>query len=368
MPLFGGPPNIAKLLEKKDVAGLIKALGYPKDPGVRSAAAAALGQLRDPRAVEPLIAALDDLPVRCVAAEALGQIGDPRAVEPLAAFAGRGWLEHDRSIEALGAIGGPRAVELLVDDLMYPSAGMRKTAAEALDRLAWSPSSDEAAAAYWAAKRDVGKCASFGPAAVAPLALAAGDGDRHTREDAVAALGEIGDPRAVGPLIEALKEPKRYEYHDVPVAAVKALGLIGAPAVPPLIEALKDRNTYLRRGVAGALGTIGDPRAVEPLIAALDDGSPQLSSVRTTIIEALSAIGDPRDVEPLLVAMYDEHRETRQAAARALVAIYQSGKMSESQRTTVLAQREAITTSHGDRNYGCPMEHSDGGIGVDFPV
>jgi HEAT repeat protein len=63
---------------------------------MREAAAAALGQLGDTRAVEPLIAALQHnsldisaqtvvpkIPLRAAAATALGQLGDTRAVEPL---------------------------------------------------------------------------------------------------------------------------------------------------------------------------------------------------------------------------------------------------------------------------------------------
>lgn len=55
----------------------------------RGRAALMLGKLRDVRAVEPLIQALDapgyKTPV--FAAEALGKIGDPRAVQPLLAAA-----------------------------------------------------------------------------------------------------------------------------------------------------------------------------------------------------------------------------------------------------------------------------------------
>ena len=209
-----------------------------------------------------------------------------------------------------------------------------------------------------------------GSSAVEPLLLALNDGDRGTREQAAAALGKIGDPRAVVPLIEEFKEPPVWDYrNDASAAAARALCAIGAPAVDPLIEALKDRDSHRRRGVASVLGAIGDPRAVEPLIAALEPGGAfQLSNVRSAIINALGAIGDPRAVEPLLVAMEDESREIRQAAAKALVVIYRSGKVSEAQAATVLGQREAITTSHADRNYGCPMEHADAGIGVDFPV
>ena len=48
-------------------------------------AAMALGRLRDPRAVEPLIQALKhpNCEVRYVAAVALGEIGDARAIDPL---------------------------------------------------------------------------------------------------------------------------------------------------------------------------------------------------------------------------------------------------------------------------------------------
>jgi HEAT repeat protein len=41
--------------------------------------------------------------------------------------------------------------------------------------------------------------------------------------------------------------------------------------VEPLIAALKDENSDVRQAAAKALGKIGDPRAVEPLIAALSD-------------------------------------------------------------------------------------------------
>ena len=57
MPLFG-PPDIEKLTVKRDRKGLMKALGYEKDSWVRTAAAEALGQIGDARAVDSLIAAL----------------------------------------------------------------------------------------------------------------------------------------------------------------------------------------------------------------------------------------------------------------------------------------------------------------------
>ena len=84
---FFGPPDVDKMKEKKNVKGLIKALGYPKDYQVRKFASEALGEIGDAQAVEQLIAALKDeeVQVRKFAAKALGKIGDARAIEPLIA-------------------------------------------------------------------------------------------------------------------------------------------------------------------------------------------------------------------------------------------------------------------------------------------
>ncbi len=78
-----------------DVDGLIAALGLKKalfqsDRDLadgRVAAARRLGELRDRRALEPLISALKDpsAGMRATAAEALGRIGDGSAVEALVA-------------------------------------------------------------------------------------------------------------------------------------------------------------------------------------------------------------------------------------------------------------------------------------------
>ena len=73
-----------KLEYKKDLEALFEALKH-KDDDVRRDAAEALGEIGDPRAVDPLASALKDENslVRQTAAYALGDIGDEKAVEPL---------------------------------------------------------------------------------------------------------------------------------------------------------------------------------------------------------------------------------------------------------------------------------------------
>ncbi|MFZ3058114.1 MAG: HEAT repeat domain-containing protein [Candidatus Methanoperedens sp.] len=55
-------PNVVKMINKRDVDGLIKALRYKKDSDVRMEAAEALGKIGDKRAVKPLIQALNNRP------------------------------------------------------------------------------------------------------------------------------------------------------------------------------------------------------------------------------------------------------------------------------------------------------------------
>lgn len=131
MSLFG-PPNVEKLKAKRDVKGLIKALGYEKDMKVRQAAAEALGQIGDAQAVEPLVRALkhrymysdEKTPVWEAAEEALLKIGDARVVEPLVAAA-----------EVLGKIGDARAVWPLCSYTEDNVSAVRKAAVEALGKI-----------------------------------------------------------------------------------------------------------------------------------------------------------------------------------------------------------------------------------------
>ena len=70
---------------------------------------------------------------------------------------------------------------------------------------------------------------------------------------------------------------------------------------------LHDEDRYVRRGVAIALGQIGDARGVDPLIASLRDPDP---SVRMSAAEALGKIGDARAVPALKRVAQMDHGVT----------------------------------------------------------
>jgi len=165
MGIFG-PPNVEKIKAKKDVNGLIKALGYQKDSLVQEDAAEALGEIGDARAIESLIAVLKDKEqkVRKAATEALGKIGEPAVESLIAALKDKEQKVRKAATEALGKIGEP-AVESLIAALKDKEQKVRKAATEALGKI--------------------------GEPAIEPLCTALDDPDLTMRTAAVGALQKL---------------------------------------------------------------------------------------------------------------------------------------------------------------------------------
>ena len=90
-----------------------------------------------------------------------------------------------------------------------------------------------------------------------------------------------------------------------------------AMAVVPLLVALEDVSARVRTVAATGLGLAGDERAVEPLLAVLQDQADD-SDVRTSAAWALGKLQDERTFEVLLAALQDTHENVRGAAVYAL--------------------------------------------------
>ncbi len=132
---------------------LIKALG-DKHVLVRCSAAQALGNLKDPKAIDPLIGVLEggDVLVQRSAAKALGEIRDPRAIDPLVKL-----LQSDDIYLQTGAANalaviGEAAIPKLVAELGQPKMGPR--VAEILKELHWQPPSEQDKSRYEAALKN----------------------------------------------------------------------------------------------------------------------------------------------------------------------------------------------------------------------
>lgn len=203
-------------------------------PEERRRAAWKLGEREDSAAGPQLVAALADADaeLRGMAAWALGEIKDPATLEPLLeAMADPDPLAREMIVRAVGEIEDPRALPALLEVAGGDSAEVRAAAVRALSDLAESPE----------ARRAVER--------------ALDDEVGWVREAAVAALGEMArDEQA-------------------------------AVALLPL---LRDGQAAVRAGAARSLGLLGDPRAIDGLVAATRDPEP---AVRSMAVWALDEIG-----------------------------------------------------------------------------
>ncbi|HWF61435.1 MAG TPA: HEAT repeat domain-containing protein [Nitrospira sp.] len=325
-----------------------------EDWSIRGEAAGMLGTIKDPRAVGPLVSLLrdEDRSVREAAIEALRAIGtaavetvgtcltdpdlsiqesasailvtiaDERVLAPLIKALHSGdWIVRMHVAKALGRIRNADAVVPLIPLLQDKVKAVREEAAASLAAIgdAAIPSllktlQHEDWLVRLHAVESLGKAQS--KRAVEPLlSVLFNDRDSAVREDAVRALGEIGDPQAVEYLFTAMREL------GLRTLAVEALGRIGDPrAVPVLIDVLSgtsppqatrtmagcgdqwNEEVMTQSAAARALGAIGDEKAIPSLVAALSQ-----TFTRAEAAAALAQFGSK--VIPLLLPLLNEPRD-----------------------------------------------------------
>jgi len=259
-------PNIARLRQRRDIRGLLRALER-RDAAVRREAADALAAIADPAATKALcglgddpdsgvcsvarsaldriaarhgatslIAALDcdEEPwVQEEAASALGRLGDEQAVGPLGRMLQRARdADAQRAaVEALGQIGGPKAVNPIAACLASSDETLREVASSVLGVI--------------------------GDAAVARLCALTKSADAAQCIGAARALARIGNA-------ESAKHVRRLIAHqrmDVRLEGVRALLSIGDAGRQALLFALRDTET--REAAVVALKAIGVPEDPE---------------------------------------------------------------------------------------------------------
>jgi len=278
------------------------------EAGVRTRAQALLCQLGD-----------RDPGVRAAAAAALGELGNEPGVIPSLVFLA--WDPSKdvraRAADALVRI-GPTAVPLLVKRLSSMHEATRELAFRALRQL--------------------------GAAAVQPL-LARLKQYSDDLEEVAQALGEVGAPAvpellrllpgARGDLREAVvtalcenrstplktvKELLQDREYRIAWLAVHALEHRGRDAVPLLVPLLAHKDEDLGKAAAEVLGVNGSPAAVAALTSALLRGSPRVRDVAATGFFHLKQRGAAA-VAALQKALASKDRGLRRSAASALADI-----------------------------------------------
>ena len=277
MRIFG-KPNIEKLKAKKDVEGLIKALGH-SDEDTRWGAALALGSIeyvedltdKEEKELKLTIKTLCDI-ADIHAAESIIQV--LKFLRQVAGVSEPG--EIDRLImKALEKIGKPAAKPLL---------------------------------------KALSNCNS-------KLDLVFNLTPYLSSFEVTRLLGKIcsGD---TGLLMETFRNRMdKWAFDDI----ILEFHRIGKPAVEPLLKTLGDRDNNMRRGAAHILCNFAgnlDDRAVEPLIKALEDED---EDVQVGAAIALGRIGDEKAVKPLNKMLKGDHSRARFAAKQALERIQKKG-------------------------------------------
>jgi hypothetical protein len=158
---------------------LLKLLVFPRE-NVRIGAIEALGDIKSPRSVEPLLQTLANdksNEVRWVAALALGEIGDIRAIPALV----RALSEEDRYV--------------------------RYGSAKALEQIGWSAETDQESAYYYIALQEWDAVKKMGNSATGPLIDMLKEQHPTIRTQIVEILGSIGSIEAKRSCERVLRDP-----------------------------------------------------------------------------------------------------------------------------------------------------------------
>lgn len=235
--LFGkkNKPDVQTLEKRKDIDNLTEALAYD-DIEVQSAAVIALLNLGD-QAILRLIGELKTKNVhkKLGIIEALGQLKDPRALEPLIETL----TDENPEIRwgsaiSLGGLNDNRVIPPLKKALEDKDKYVRYGAASTLSKIGWVPSNDHEKALLFVGMQEWRALQQLGKEAVPALSVAFRDRDSSVRSKAIETLGEIHNADTAPLLIRALGD----ENGDVRWKAVLASTKSGIPLM------------YLPRGIS----------------------------------------------------------------------------------------------------------------------
>jgi HEAT repeat protein len=302
-------------------SALATLVGTLADPALRPAAHEALA-VAGAAAVPALIAHLEgDLEGDPAAAVALlAAIGDARATPALIEELARGRVGRALVLDGLVRCGGADALLPVLGLLDDPDPDARRHAMHALRSLLDARAADvlvrhlddEVTELAVLAAEYLGLIRA--PAAVTRLVVLAGADPRFDlRQAAIAALGEIGDRRAV----------------------------------PALLAVLAGEPTALHASAADALITLGDDAAVDPLLAILREARPSAHHAVRALAGVLRGRADTtaaRRARPVLEAMTEA-----EPLAVSLPAIRALGAVGYPESAAVLAELAGPNGTDADR-------------------
>lgn len=287
--------------EITDPLVLIKTFSAPVEKRIEAIREA--GQKKMAEAVPALIEALyePDQSVSLAATESLGQIGDPRAIEPL--------LEVSRRSDAA-----------LIRAIGHDSEKQPRVEAEKAqeDEANANPYKFKEMVVFKIDQLPVEYFQPDGTPLPRKELVVRGlkDNSQQMRQMAAKAAIGLDSEEVVEPLIEALANP--FEVESVRFMAAEALGgMQNDKSVESLLRALKDENVAVRYSAAAALSGRKDERVLAALIEAIDDPD---RFVKASVAYALGTTLEPQALKALFRCVTDENDVVRFSAAKAIAA------------------------------------------------
>lgn len=313
--------KLVKQITDKQFRQLIEGLEN-EDWGTREGCARALGSIGRREAVEPLIKALDygsrfhaNSPQT---AESLGKLREHITEDHIRMIVSglddKNCMKRVGCVFAIGELEIKEAVRKLIFALSDGSASL--AVSKVLPELG-DPLGIAFLNVFWSnRKEEIPKLRNHIDIVFKFLEL----GEEENRERAAIVVGQLKnhiDSQRFQHLVDSLKAEHWWKKQGCALA----LGELGRPeAVDPLIAALGDDVWLVRRAAARALGKLKAAKAVDSLIAALGDDASLVRSAVAEVLEKLSPHAKPEQVQKkgvvefLINATADKDQKVRKAA------------------------------------------------------
>lgn len=310
---------------------------------VRGAAAEALSNLEDGRALDPLISVLqgdEDISARLrkPLVMSMDDFDDERVIEPLISV-----LDDDNKEVRMGGIGvlggmeDVRAVDPLCEILTTPNdydTETRALAARSLKDIGDSSALDALASGVEQGDQDVvhecvkaiGKIGSSNPEKSVEILedIATSSNEPiKIRAQAADSIGNIGSYSAISSLESIIENEDMYPA-TVRIGAVNGLEQISLPEISkPLIKAVDDPSYKVQENAASSLSEVDNPNVIKKIEEILKEPEDYQGDLRIIAINSLRdnasmAMGSP---ETLIEAMDDPREGVQIAAIRCLAEL-----------------------------------------------
>jgi serine/threonine-protein kinase len=202
-----------------------------------------------------------------------------------------------KAIETVVQINDPQAVYHLLDLLQDESEYVRRAAVEVLNQIGNTD-------------------------AIKNLLGALRDRDWWVRIRAADALATIGGPKVAEAVLALVKDGDEFIRRcAVEILISSKVRAGGESVLSSLLEALDDPDWWVRERAIDALATLGDRRAVQPLLRVVERDA----KAAPVAMRALATIGDPQAIRPLLGQFRSPEKAVRAEAMRAAVALADGG-------------------------------------------